>query len=74
MCPSGATCLTTDGCFGELARKFTYSKRTSLSSHQNATCSRHDADEKLITEKQLLTPLIRAKVLCTHAITNLNMY
>jgi hypothetical protein len=30
MCPSGATCLTTDGCFGELARKFTFLKSVGL--------------------------------------------
>jgi hypothetical protein len=55
MCPSGATRLSVDYCFSELAlSKSNYvcwssTKRTSSSSHWKLTCSRHVIDEKLLS-------------------------
>jgi hypothetical protein len=52
--PSGATCLTVNGCYSELTLSkpnwacWSSAKRTSSSSHQNTTCSRHGIAEKLL--------------------------
>ena len=53
MCPNGATCLSADCCFSELAlwksnsACWSSTKRISLSlSHPNVTCSCHDITEE----------------------------
>ena len=51
MCQSGATCLSPDCCFSELAllkSSWSSTKRTS-SSHRKLTCSRRDIAEKLLS-------------------------
>ena len=61
MCPSGATCLSADCCFSELALLksnsvcWSRTKRTPSSSHWKLTCSGHDIAEKLLSYNHSLT-------------------
>jgi hypothetical protein len=53
VCPIGATCLPADSCFSEQPLQKSNSscwssiKQTSLTSHQNVTCSRHEKNSEL---------------------------